>query len=157
MLFLVVWTFVSPMVLSNPLQIQLPVFILLGLGSSFAGVCFYRLRKKMPFIGAGMLSLGFLLWGLYLASYPFSQEYDNLYSAGFFSAAVLQLFIAVSMIVLVLEEVRYHTESVLKEIESVRSEKEALQMKVFTAEEQCRTLYDEVRLSQGIKRAYEEL
>ncbi len=139
------------------LEMQMPVFILLGLGSVFAGVCFYRLRKKMPFVGAGMLSLGFLLWGLYLASYPLSQQDEHLYSAGFFVAAVLQLFIAVSMIVLVLEEVRYKNEQVLAEIAAVRSEKEALQVKVLSTEEQCRSLYDQVRLTEGLQKAYEEL
>src|ERR1017187_5829612 len=160
MLFLLVWTFVSPQVLNkNTLQIQLPVFILLGLGSVFAGVCFYRLRKKMPLVGAGMLSAGFLLWGLYLASFPFTQiqKYKELYSAGFFVAAVLQLFIAVSMIVLVLEEVRYNNEQVLAEIAAVRSEKEALQVKILTTEEQCRSLYDQVRLTGGLQQAYDEL
>jgi len=164
LMFLVVWTFASPYVLPKALdpkarmmEMQLPVFILLGLGSAFAGVCFFRLRKKMPFVGAGMLSLGFLLWGLYLGSYPFSQSDDHLYSAGFFVAAVLQLFIAVSMIVLVLEEVRYKNEQVLAEITTVRSEKEALQVKVITTEEQCRNLYDQVRLTEGLQKAYEEL
>jgi hypothetical protein len=38
MLFLLVWTVVSPEVLSDTFQIQLPVFILIGLGSVFAGV-----------------------------------------------------------------------------------------------------------------------
>ncbi len=155
--FLVLWVIVSPQVISNPMELELPVFILLGCGSAFAGVCFYRMRKKMPYIGAGMLSGGFLLWGGYLASYPFCQKYENLYSAGFFSAAVLQLFIAVSMIVLVLEEVRYHSEQMQAEVLEIRSEKEALQLKVITAQEECRALYDEVRLSEGIKRAYEEL
>jgi signal transduction histidine kinase/ActR/RegA family two-component response regulator len=155
--FLVVWVVVSPQVISSPMELELPVFILLGLGSAFAGVCFYRMRKKMPYIGAGMLSAGFLLWGCYLASYPFCQEYESLYSAGFFSAAVLQLFIAVSMIVLVLEEVRYHSEKMQAEVLAIRSEKEALQLKVITAQEECRSLYDEVRLSEGIKKAYEEL
>jgi signal transduction histidine kinase len=164
MLFLLVWTFVGPHVLDEALdpkirklEMQLPVFILLGLGSVFAGVCFYRLRKKMPFVGAGMLSLGFLLWGVYLTSYPLSQQDQNLYSAGFFVAAVLQLFIAVSMIVLVLEEVRYKNEQVLAEITAVRSEKEALQVKVLSTEEQCRNLYDQVRLTEGLQKAYEEL
>ncbi len=106
MLFLLVWTVISPQVITDTLQIQLPIFILLGGSSLFAGVCFYRLRKHKAFVGAGMLSLGFLLWGLYLGTYPLSQQYGNLYSAGFFVSAVLQLFIAVSMIVLVLEEVR---------------------------------------------------
>src|ERR1700690_561028 len=68
MLFLLVWTIVSPEVISDTFQIQLPVFILIGLGSVFAGVCFFRVRKRMPFVGAGMLSMGFLLWGLYLGS-----------------------------------------------------------------------------------------
>jgi signal transduction histidine kinase len=104
-----------------------------------------------------MLSLGFLLWGLYLGSYPLSQRDEHLYSAGFFVGAVLQLFIAVSMIVLVLEEVRYKNEQVLAEIAAVRSEKEALQVKVITTEEQCRNLYDQVRLTEGLQKAYEEL
>jgi signal transduction histidine kinase/ActR/RegA family two-component response regulator len=158
MLFLIVWTFVGPQILDkNRLQIQLPVFILLGLSSVFAGVCFYRLRKDMPFVGAGMLSVGFLLWGIYLASYPFSQGTNELKSAGFFVAAVLQLFIAVSMIVLVLEEVRYNAEQVQAEIATVRSEKEALQVKVLTTEEQCRNLYDQMRLTEGVQNAYNEL
>jgi signal transduction histidine kinase/CheY-like chemotaxis protein len=160
MLFLIVWTFVSPQVFSrNSLEIQLPIFILTGLGSIFAGVCFYRMRKKLPFVGAGMLSLGFLLWGLYLVSYPFTQQkgHENLYSAGFLVAAVLQLFIAVSMIVLVLEEVRLKASEALAEIATVRSEKEQLQTKVLTTEQECRSLYDQVKLTSGIQQAYDEL
>ncbi len=161
MLFLMVWTFVSPQILDHEdkVTIQMPVFMLVGLGSLFAGVCFYRLRKKMPYVGAGMLSLGFLLWGFYLFTYPFTQQkgYENLYSAGFLVAAVLQLFIAVSMIVLVLEEVRYASEQILAEVKTVRSEKEALQVKVLSAEEQCRSLYDQVRLTDGLQKAYDEL
>jgi len=157
MLFLVVWSSVSPQLLSSALQIQLPVFLLIGMGSMFAGSCFYRQRKKMPYVGAGMLSAGFLLWGAYLASYPISQEYKDLYSTGFFIAAVLQLFIAVSMIVLVLEEVRHNAEQVRAEIAAVRSEKEVLQLKVITTEETCRNLYDQARLTEGVQTAYDEL
>ncbi|GEM_PF-525348 len=164
MVFLLTWTFASPYIVSKALdtkarilQMQMPVFILLGLSSVFAGVCFFRLRKKMPFVGAGMLATGFFLWGLYLASYPLSQQDQHLSSAGFFVAAVLQLFIAVSMIVLVLEEIRYKNEQTIAEITTVRSEKEALQVKVLTTEEQCRGLYDQVRVTDGVQKAYEEL
>jgi signal transduction histidine kinase/ActR/RegA family two-component response regulator len=164
MLFLLVWTFAGPYIISEALdtkarilEMQLPVFILLGLSSVFAGVCFFRLRKKMPFVGAGMLAAGFFLWGLYLASYPLSQQDEHLSSAGFFVAAVLQLFIAVSMIVLVLEEIRYKNEQTIAEITAVRSEKEALQVKVLTTEEKCRSLYDQVRVTDGLQKAYEEL
>ncbi len=157
MLFLLAWTFISTQMLSSNLQIELPVFILIGLSSVFAGVCFFRVRKKMPFVGAGMLSMGFLLWGLYLGSYPLSQEYQDLYNAGFLIAAVLQLFIAVSMVVLVMEEVRYNAEQMRAEIAEVRSEKDALQVKILTTEEQCRSLYDQVRLTEGVQKAYDEL
>ena len=160
MLFLVLWTITGAQVFSikkEPLQIQLPVFILIGLASVFAGVCFYRVRRKMPFVGAGMLALGFFLWGIYLASYPFSEKENNLYYTGFLVAAVLQLFIAVSMIVLVLEEARYNTEQMRMEMTRIRSEKDELQLKVLTAEEESRALYDRVRLSEGVQKAYEEL
>lgn len=157
MLFLLVWILVAPQVFSDRMHIQLPVFIVIGLSSMFAGVCFHRLRQKLPYVGAGMLSVGFLLWGLYLGTYPLCQDQSELYSAGLFLAAVLQLFIAVSMIVLVLEEVRYKAEQMYAEIAAVRSEKQALQAKVLTTEEQCRTLFDQVRLSEGVQEAYEEL
>ncbi|MCX7722105.1 MAG: ATP-binding protein [Verrucomicrobiae bacterium] len=157
MLFLMVWSLLSPRLVPDHVQVQMPLFILIGLGSLFAGVSFYRLRRKMPFVGAGMLSLGFFLWGLYLATYPLSLAHPSLYHVGFLVAAVLQLFIAVSMIVLVLEEVRYHTDMIRAEMEAVRSEKEALQAKVLCVEEQCRNLYDQVRLTEGLQRAYDEL
>lgn len=157
-LFLVVWSIAAVRLVSyNRLVLQLPVFMLLGVSSIFAGVCFFRLRRKMPFVGAGMLSVGFLLWGLYLGSYPFTQEYEQLSSAEFFIGAVLQLFIAVSMIVLVLEDVRYTAEKMSAEIAAVRSEKEELQVKVLSAEEQCRNLYNQVRLTEGLQKAYDEL
>lgn len=160
MLFLVLWTVSSISVFSikkDLLRIELPVFVLISLASVFAGVCFYRVRKKMPYVGAGMLSLGFLLWGIYLASYPFSERDKNLYYAGFLVAAVLQLFIAVSMIVLVLEEARYNIEQVRAQMAIILSEKEALQLKALTAEEEARALYDRVRLNEGVQKAYEEL
>jgi signal transduction histidine kinase len=157
MLFLMVWSVVSPAVLSSAVKVEMPVFLLLGSGSVFAASCFFRLRKKMPYVGAGMLSLGFTLWGVYLATYPMSLMDNNLRSAGFFAAAVVQLYIAVSMIVLVLEEVRHKTEQMRAEMEAVRLEKEQLQVKVVSAEEQCRSLYDQVRLTQGVQKAYDEL
>ena len=157
MLFLLVWSYVSPQFVKSQVLLQLPIFILMGLGSMFAGTCFFRLRRKLPFVGAGLLSLGFFLWGVYLSSYPFSQEYENLFSAGFFVAAVLQLFLAVSMIVLVLEEVRYKSEQIMEQVRTIQSEKEALQLKVITTEEQCRHLFDQARLTHGMQQAYDDL
>jgi CheY-like chemotaxis protein len=155
--FLAVWILVSPQMMNDPLQIHLPVFILLGLSSPFAGVCFLRLRKQKAFAGLGMLSLGFLLWVIYIGSYPFPREYGNLYSAGFFVAAALQLFIAISMIVLLFKEVQREAQKVRAEIEAVRLEKEALQFKVLTTREECQNLYNRMRATEATEKASVEL
>ncbi len=166
MLFLLAWAWVSPYVLSkNWLAIELPEFILIGLCSAFAGLCFFRLRIRKPFIGAGMLSLGFQLWALYLATYPIAHHLGTLddvvdkelSAADFYLGALLQMFIAATMIVLMLEEFRLNADQMRTEIAEARSEKEALLAKVLSSEEQCRNLYNQVRLSEGVQKAYDEL
>lgn len=155
--FLIAWSTFLPQITTNRLQVQLPVFLLMGAGSAFAGSCFYRLRRRLPFVGAGLLAFGFLLWGAFLGVYPVAVEYAELRSVGYLIAAVLQLFIAVSMIVLVLEEVRYNTDKINAEITRMRSEKRELEAKILGAAEEVRRVYDQVRLTEGSQQAYDEL
>ena len=112
-------------------------------------------RKKKPLVVSGILSLGFFIWGLYLGSYPFLHKQP--YNVGFFVASALQLFIAVSMIVLALKDARHADKQFRAEINAVRSENEALQSRVLTTEEKCRNLYNQVRLTEGVQKAYDEL
>jgi CheY-like chemotaxis protein len=153
---LAVWILASSQMTKNSLQIHLPEFVLLGLSSPFAGVCFLRLKKQKAFMGLGLLSLGFLLWVIYIGSYPFPREHGVLYSAGFFVAAVLQLFIAASMIVLLFREVRRDAQLVREEMEAVRLEKEALMFKVVSTKEACQTLYNRMRASGETEKAVVE-
>jgi signal transduction histidine kinase/ActR/RegA family two-component response regulator len=155
--FLLTWSYISPQITSDPLLIQMPLFVLIGMSSIFAGISFYRLRKRRQFLGVGLLFFGFFLWGLYLATYPLTLKYENLYSAGFLVSAVLQLFIAVSMIVLVLEEARHINEQVQKQVQAVKSEKEALQLRILNAEEKYRSLFDQTRSRDDLQKAYDEL
>jgi signal transduction histidine kinase len=156
MLFLVVWIFVSTQVMLSVLLVELPVLLLLGLSSPLAGLCYLRLRRQKALVGAGMLSLGFLLWGIYLGSYPFSNQYGRLYSAGLLGAAVLQFLIASGMIVRVLEEIRSSAEQVRAETAAVRLKKDSAQVQVITAKEECQSLYG-APLTAGTQRAYNEL
>jgi signal transduction histidine kinase/ActR/RegA family two-component response regulator len=61
------------------------------------------------------------------------------------------------MIVLVLEEVRYKSDQMVEQVRAMQSEKEALQLKVITTEEQCRNLFDQARLTHGMQQAYDDL
>ena len=157
MAFLLTWSYISPQITSDPLLIQMPLFLLIGMSSIFAGISFYRLRKRRQFLGVGLLFFGFFLWGIYLATYPLTLKYENLYTAGFLVSAVLQLFIAVSMIVLVLEEARHINEQVQKQIKAVKSEKETLQLRILNAEEKYQSLFDQTRSRDDLQKAYDEL
>lgn len=157
MAFLLTWSCVGRALTQDPFYIQIPTFVLTGLASMFSGLSFYRLRRQQQFVASGLLFLGFFLWGVYLITYPFSQRYDMLINAGFLFSAVLQLFIAVSMIVLVLEEARHINEQVLQQIQSINSEKRELQTKVLSTEEQCRSLFNQARLREELQTAYDEL
>lgn len=145
--FLTVWIFLSPQVITNSLELHLPIFVLLGLSSPFAAVCFLRLKQENT-LGLGMLSLSFLLWVIYLGSYPFPREFGSLYGVGFCVAAGLQLFIAVSMIVLLFHEVRYEAQQARAEIEAVKQEKELLKVKVISTKEVCQNLYNQIRVTE---------
>ncbi len=157
MAFLLTWSYAGKILSEDPFFIQVPVFVLIGLSSMFAGLSFYRLRKNRQFVAVGMLFLGFFLWGVYLMTYPLSVKYHTLFNAGFLMSAVLQLFIAVSMIVLVLEEARHIHEEVQREVQAINSEKRELQLKVLSAEEKCRSLFDQARSREELQTAYDEL
>ena len=105
-LFLVAWSYVGTYHTDNPLQAQVPVFAALGISSLLVARCFliHRMRKKLA--AATLLCVGFALWGLFLITYPLAEKIPELVATIFMVAALLQLFIAVSMIILVLEETR---------------------------------------------------
>ena len=63
-------------------------------------------------------------------------------------AALLQLFIAVSMIVLLFKEVQRDAQDVRAQIEAVRLEKEALKSKVIITKEECQNLYNRMKASE---------
>jgi signal transduction histidine kinase/ActR/RegA family two-component response regulator len=157
MAFLLIWSYAARFIVDDPFNVQWPVFMLIGLASMFAGFSFYRLRKQRRFVAVSLLVFGFCLWGLYLMSYPISQKYASLITAGFLFSAVLQLFIGVSMIVLVLEEARLINQQVLQEVASVNSEKRELQLKVLSAEDKCRSLFEQARSRTELQAAYDEL
>jgi two-component system NtrC family sensor kinase len=106
--FLALWSYADSLYSGTArAQIHWSVFIFIGLASLITAAAFYRYRKMRQFLGAALLTIGFFLWGAYLGAYPLFET-PALAAAGFLISAVLQLLIAVSMIILVLEQVRYN-------------------------------------------------
>ena len=142
-LFLLAWSCVGTCLLEKPLQTKLPVALLLGLASLRAAHCFFRYRCKQQYLGASLLSLGLLLWGLYLAGHPFWETVAQLQATSFFLGGVIQLLIAVSMIILALEESRAITHRLLRVSRSNREVRAGLQQQVRSSEDRYRKLFEQ--------------
>ncbi len=141
--FLLLWSYAGAIHLTNSLFFQAPVFALIGAASLITSWTFYKFRKRRSYVGAGLLVAGFALWGLYLVSYPWMQLAEQLISSTFVISTVVQLFIAVSMIILVLEEARTSHESAFRQIQLQQSAAAVLQRKVDTTEERYRRLFEQ--------------
>jgi PAS domain S-box-containing protein len=137
--FLFTWSYVEFFHVRDQFWGSVPVFGLMGVASLICAGAFFKLRRRSRFVGAGLLALGFLLWGIYLAACPFVAGNPQLLVAAFFISAVLQLLIAVSMIVLVLEEARRFTRQTEEQLLTATVEKSRL------AEERYRTLFQQAQ------------
>ncbi len=143
-IFLLLWSYVGVYFLKeNLLQAKLPVFGLMGLAGLLAARSFFKYRLQQNYIGASLLAVGFLLWGVYLAGYPLWERNKDLQAASFFISAVLQLFIAVSMIILVLEEARAAKQLFLEKSLTERAARVGLESQVRSSEDRYRKLFDQ--------------
>ena len=126
------------------LSLQLPIFVLIG-GSSLVTVWgFLQYRRRRKYLGAGLLCCGFTLWGLFVAAYPFMEQLSDYMSTGFFLASVLQMFIAVNMIILVLEQLRYLRERrAAFRLRNQEQETVHLKKRVILTEERYRLLFEQ--------------
>src|SRR5206468_1452726 len=104
---------------------------------------FLKYRRKHGYIGATLLSAGFLLWSIYMAGYPFLENSEDLISLALFISAMIQLLVAVSMIILVLEEFRSSHQLAVEQIQLRKQERDVLKTRVVSTEERYRTLFDQ--------------
>ena len=148
LLFLVVWSFVGTYHVDNPLQAKLPIFGMLGVASFRAAFCFFKYRQRREYIGATLLAVGLLLWGVYLGGTPFWDQDEHLRAGSFFLCGLLQLFIAISMIILVLEEARASQQRLLESNRNNRAACLGLQNQVRVTEDRYRKLFEQA--SDGI-------
>jgi two-component system NtrC family sensor kinase len=86
--------------------IHIPAFVFLALASAFTAFCVFSKRSLYGRRGAALLTLAFSLWAVFLVCSPFLEGSRVVLYFGFMAASVLQLFIAISMMVMVLDETR---------------------------------------------------
>jgi len=140
--FLFLWSYVGVYQLGRPFVAVISLFALIGLAGIITGMGFARHRCRKGYIGASMLALGFSMWGAYFATYPLVERVPDLLATGFFLSAVLQLFIAVAMIILVLEEARTTNHAALENLRSEKAKAMELQSAVSSTEHRYRNLFN---------------
>ena len=143
MAFLFLWSYIGVYQLGRPFPAVVSLFALIGLAGIVTAGAFARYRCRRGYIGASMLSLGFFLWGAYFIGYPFAARFPDLPATGFFISSVLQLFIAVSMIILVLEEVRTTNRAALQHLALGENQVGPIATTVSSTEQQYRTLFNQ--------------
>jgi PAS domain S-box-containing protein len=140
--FLFVWSYYGAYTLEDPLQIRLPICGLIAVTCLRVGYSFLAYRQRREYIGAGLLAVGFWLWGLFHLGFPFLYYVPELLGAGYAIATVLQLFIAVSMIILVLEDSRHAQTMAFANLGQQTEAKAALRSQAEATEERYRSLFE---------------
>src|SRR6185369_7372414 len=144
-LFNLIWSCASAQQRLGDSWRYFPSFAFLAVVSGFTAFCVFSQRSRQSSRGAALLTFAFSLWALFLLSAPFLRGSETILYTGFMAASVLQLFIAISMMVLVLEEGRGRLQVTVDNFskEVVRSSE--LQVDVENATESHRLLFENSR------------
>lgn len=137
---LLIWAAVAAFVVRDWLWITVPVFVLLAGASIYTGGLYGRYLRRYQ--GARLLLFGFVLWGLHLLAFPFMGLTQVTQATAYLLSAVLAFFIAMAMMVQVLEEANERTERLVDQFEHGLARCKALEEQVRLSDERYQALFD---------------
>lgn len=135
------WSYIAAYHIQDHLWITAPVFILLGAASLYTGVLHGRNRHRSR--GARLLMWGYFVWAGHLAAFPFEPLMRAEYMVvNYFVSGMLSLFIAMAMIVQVLEQAREKCDALLERFNMDRSRQRILEQEIAVSEQKYRALFE---------------
>ncbi len=141
MLFVLLWSYIAAYRVSDPLWITAPVCALFAAACVYTGSLFLRMRQR--YSGAMMLAGGFILFGAQFLARPYvEQGMPLVLTASYVATSVLAVFIALGMVVMVLEQGRERNETLVEEFKRGMATRRLLEQEVFVSEEKYRALFD---------------
>jgi two-component system NtrC family sensor kinase len=140
--FNLMWSYVTTLEFPGETWIHFPSFAFLALASGFTAYCFLSKRGRRAPRGASLLTFAFSLWALFLLCSPFFSGSQTVLYTGFMAASVLQLFIAISMMVLVLEETRGKLQVAVVKFSEQVQDSSRTKAEADTVRECYRTLFE---------------
>jgi PAS domain S-box-containing protein len=139
---MLLWSYVARNSFESKFWLAMPLFSILSLSSFLMAGCFFSQRLSNRYIGASLLGLGFVIWGLQMAFQPAFEADDAMRPTGFVVVSITQLLIAVGMIVLMLEEVRGETTSLRDQLKADARLTRRLQKEIEFTENKYEHLFE---------------
>jgi PAS domain S-box-containing protein len=138
---IVVWSFAAPHIVPNQFWRVLPSFLLLALASAYAAILHLKHWKTGK--GAVVVTIGWLLWSLQVAAVPWQvSPSTDCRVLGWLVSAVLALFIAMGVTMLILEQARERNDTLLRDFEKAVAERRLLEGEINASEQKYRLLFD---------------
>ncbi len=139
-LMIVVWSAVAAYQVRDRLWVTVPMFTLLATACIYTAAMYARFCRK--YRGAVLLTSGFALWGIHLLAFPFLPLTQITMATGYLVAAALALFIAMGMMIQVLEEAHQRNETLAVKVKENTEQSQQLQEVVGVTEQRLRALFD---------------
>lgn len=137
---LLLWSYVAAYHVHDHLWITLPMFLLLAAAGVFSGCTYLQYRRT--YRGATLLAYGFICWGIHLLIFPVQPYLPSVFVVlGYFTTAVLALFIALGMIVFVLEQAQERQQVLLDEFKRGIASRRQLEQEIMVSEQKYRALF----------------
>jgi signal transduction histidine kinase/ActR/RegA family two-component response regulator len=165
--FVLVWAYAGGYLFRRVTAVQLPVYLMFTVASLSIASAFYWLRPPRTFLGTVLLAAGLLLGAVHVATQVWARQHAELHMARLFTSIGWQLYVAVGMVLLLLEESRdkqaglvQGQSELLKEVEALRALKQSQQQQslmVAAAPPSPAPLKEPEDPGRNWKKAYEEL
>jgi PAS domain S-box-containing protein len=139
-MLILAWSYVAAYQVGDHLWMTMPVFFLLAVASLYTAYLHGRRRKQDR--GMRLLADGFMLWGVHLFIYPLANSLPvTVLTLCYFASSGLALFIALGMLVQVLESLRVQNEDLSEEFKKNIASRRLLEQEMALTEEKYRALF----------------
>ena len=141
MVLMVAWSYLAEHTVQDRMWRTLATRSLLSLASLHTAALYLKYCKQHS--GAILLTGGLLLWSLNLIALPFYTFVSLPFkTVGYLVSALLALSIALSMILLSLEQAREHNDALLGEFKKAMAQRRLLEQEISVSEQKYRQLFD---------------
>jgi len=97
------WIVPGTFAINNFFILTLPTFTFFGAVHILTGYCFYQYNKRHSSLGARIVGLAMIIWGLHKLDYPFLRPVEWFAPWGYILAALLELLVGIGILILLYE------------------------------------------------------